>query len=300
MSFDFKSIKNTFNNLVSRDKNILNNILSLKSTVQKIDSVHNELKKKYTFRKKIIGLDSVYFQKILLNNEIANFENLYSIIINRIYADYYNIAKSINKFIKDSNTIQDKNASNFDKFYKYNYLDIKKKYTFEEVEKLFNFINEYINVITNSINNEKSDLLNDVNDNKTYNIDNFLYSCQSDISINIIKLKLYHNYLHYYTFLHETYYDKLDKKIKLLDDNTIHSIIDNNLFTQQINSIHINTDSELHPKPKSKPNHNSNPNPTSYPSESNGNKKPSINMNITKTPAKILQSLHSEIKNNLR
>ena len=226
MNIDFKNFKRTYDALIIKDKYILKNLDFINKDIIKIENVHNEMKEKYKQTQKLIGLDALYFQKILLINEIKNFDDLYNIIINRLYADYYNLGKLINNFINNNiKSLPEK--VNFKTIHKYNYLDLKKKYTFNDIDKIYNFVTSNLNLILNDINNKKSEL-NNIPDNVIYHIDNFMHSYQTDIVINEEKLKLFNDYIEYYLYLHEDYYEKLEKRINLLSSMSLHSIIDNN------------------------------------------------------------------------
>ena len=217
---DLKKTQTNFDKLLLKEKNLTKDSLFLQTDINNVNKIHKKMTENYKYKNKIIGLDTLQFQKILLINEKNSFDNCYNLIINRIYADYYNILKSISKFINESKTIKDKkNKSTFDK--KYNYLDIKKKYTSDEINTVFSNILINLNLIKTNIEYEKTNLETGIPDKTLYNIDNFISSCNSDININNIKIKLYSNYLEYYISLHNNYLDILEKKLKLLFSNSL-------------------------------------------------------------------------------
>ena len=119
--------------------------LKIKNKLQKINKVKSEIKKNYTRyikkeRQNYFGLDSFHFQNKIIDIEYDSLIELYHLIDNRIYGDYYKLFVMMVEYLK-KNLLNDqydkiKELSNLQKYPTYKDLDNYKKYDFDIINSI--------------------------------------------------------------------------------------------------------------------------------------------------------------------
>lgn len=240
------NIKN-FENIKNLKFNIDNIILNIKDISKKLIEYYHEFIKEYKSTIFIFGIDSLYFQNKLIENQLDSLLKLYNFILNRIYCEYYKLYKLIITFINENlnnNEIMN-NINKRNNFPKYNDLDIYKVYDFVLIINLQEEINNIFSLLNNVLM-EKKQLLSNHNMKKNIglNIDNFV----STYSFEVVKfedqIKLFDNYLNFFYNIHFKNLNRFLTKVKLFctqinndinfninemnRDNVIDLIMDNN------------------------------------------------------------------------
>lgn len=228
---EISSIRLNINNTLDK----LNDKISyIKTTYQKYISNNNN---------NVFGLDNLFFQNQLLIEEHNNLSNMYKLIENKIYGDYYKLLKLITT---DINTIPNgiiTNATPTDysqlisKYPAYKDLETLKMYEF----KLINSIHEEIVYIIKELNKvligKKVILQNDIKLAKRgFSLGNYLHTCEFNNLLIKEKIKLYIGYLTNYNIYHKLCLEKINNKL-----NTILEEIDSEI---NINLKKYNSDSD--------------------------------------------------------
>ena len=256
MQSNIQDLIDKFNNIKEIRKNsetILNN-LNLK--INAIHKVYLSYIQKTTRSEHNFGLDSFYFQKIMLEQENIYLKQFFSMIDNQIYKDYYKLYRLINKYIKES--IIDKNLSQ-SCTPKHNYpiykdLDNEHTYDFnttiilhDDIINILNTLNKYTTIKEVEWKNHEGKAY------KGFNIENFV-NTEKYLNRQIQQqIAMYIDFLDVFIKYHEKYLSRLNIKLKLLyaqiqsdikfDDNSSPSILSNNsqsLINAFDNTVNIN------------------------------------------------------------
>ena len=176
-----------------------------------------------------LGIDSLNFQNKLYLLKFENIKKFYNRIFNRIYGDYYKIHKLIKKYITTNTTIPPIDIT----FTQYKDLDQDKCYNFDEVIKIQNTINQYIQSLYDIINKKNITIEPFINSNNAgYAVKYYISEENTNINIYTNKCLLFINYLTTFNTYHNNYI--LDYLLQCRF-----------LITTIKNDVNFNIDSEL-------------------------------------------------------
>lgn len=190
--------------------------------IKKLDFIYEQFIKENNDTLFVLGLDTFYFQKMLINNEYDHMEINFKIINNRLYRDYYNLFKIIKTYIignvKDKK-IMEQIKSATAKFLPYDYLNIYKVYDFEMILLIYKEIVETIIDLKTIYNNKLIDLDN----YKTkatcgLNIQNIIFSYQNSINELASNICQFINYSSYFIDMHKKYYNNFAHKLNSMNN----------------------------------------------------------------------------------
>jgi hypothetical protein len=220
------SLKMKFNEIKDLRDSVSNLLFILTEKVATLNNIYKDLLQN-NLDETITGLDSLYFQSKLINIEIMNNNNIFKIIDNQIYCDYYKLYKSIRKYIQTNmtNTTFMSNMTNiknilslFDEstFPIYKDLDTKTHYAFENTIA----IQEIILQILNILNDEyllREDKLAIENDRKKtgLNIDTLINSVNYNNNDMKNNIDLFTEYLNIFNNFHAKYLTRFSLRAKL-------------------------------------------------------------------------------------
>jgi len=282
MASKFKILKEKFNGIKLNDNILMNGFKTIEVRINNYELVYNNIFQEYQHRKLVIGLDEFHFQKNMLMNEKYTLINFYDLIINRMYADYFKISKSIKQFIKEINKQHFINP--FKNHLKYNYIQLTDKYKLKQVEDLFTEIISVLEKLNEEIITDELNFLNYKENMVGLNINNFLISFDSEIKISKNRMNVFYEYLEYYIFLHNDYYNKLSQKINLI--LTLYNVKNNDQYSTINDNTHEkNMDDNTHEK---------------IMNDDNYKNKQNIFINIKKKNDNILESLQKQVLNYYR
>ena len=201
-----------FENIKNLKFIIDDDIVNIKNISIKLIEYYHDLIKEYNTTLFIFGIDSLYFQNKLIENELSNLLNLYELILNRMYCEYFKLYKMILTYI--NNHFSDHEVMSnlvINDFPKYDDLDIFKKYDFSLTINIQVEINNLFSLLK-LIFDDKIEKLNKNKMKKNYglNIDNFVNTYGFEVNNLEQQIKLFYNYLH---FFYDNHYKNL-KRIK--------------------------------------------------------------------------------------
>lgn len=212
--------------ILEKSKNSIVEIFSsLNEIIENLTNLYKEIIRSNNNSKLlIICLDTFHFQKVLLRNEYKSLQDFYNIISNRVYCDFYKLSSNIISYIK---TFEKKNSSktennilkkveDFKKYPVYDDLNINKEYNFNDITNLYNdildtlvLLSVYVSDNNNVLNNYKKQ--SDIG----LNLDNFIYSYESNVHEIENKINLFCNYTSFFIDSHNKYYTKFLTRIML-------------------------------------------------------------------------------------
>jgi hypothetical protein len=205
----------------------------------------------------LFGLDSLHFQNTLIDFEYSNLKNLYHLIDNKIYCEYYKLLKLINNYLiindRLNKVIIPIKISN--KYPAYKDLEPFKIYDFhlindihDDIINIFNDVLNYCKDELNKLNREKNNKRNGLN------LDNYINTIEYDI-LNIKQnIKLYTNYLKVFHNYHLTYLSRLNIRINIIWGQVSSDIKLNSL--NELNNFSDEQSNSLCPSPLSNKEHN--------------------------------------------
>ena len=187
----------------------------LEAKICKLKEFYSEFVKNNKNNLFIFGLDSFHFQGKLIDIEYEDIQRLYSAITNRIYCEYFKLYKIIVQYILDNITEQ----KIIDLVYVNNsypiYKDLEpfKKYDFEIIQSLHEFIIILLNSINGFLMNKEHDLkTHQIKNNIGLNIDNFVNTFQFNNVMLREQLILFISYIEFFHKLHLKYLTRFTTK----------------------------------------------------------------------------------------
>ena len=129
---NFKKAFSIIKDLREHSSNIL---IDIRSKLNILENTYKELLE-FNSDEHTTGLDSLYFQNKLFELQFVNNNNIFDIINNRIYGNYYKLYKEINKYILSQKYTLDNNY--IKEFPIYKDLDNDEKYDFKLIIEIYN------------------------------------------------------------------------------------------------------------------------------------------------------------------
>lgn len=220
---NIEALKNEFSYLLKSKNSIEEIFKSIAEIIENLSRLYKEIIKNHNNNKLlIICLDTFHFQKVLLKTENKGLHDYYKIISNRIYCDFYKLSTNIISYIrtfkkKDTSKLETnilKKIDDFSKYPCYDDLDIQKEYNFTEVKELYNDIIETLALLNLYVEENKNNLNNYQKQSEIgLNLDNFIYSYESNINEIENKLNLFCNYTLFFIQSHNKNYFKFLTRI---------------------------------------------------------------------------------------
>jgi hypothetical protein len=204
-------LKNTieldFQNIISNKVKCDDYVNQISELIEKINIKYNALIRNIKDNKNVeipiyLGIDSLNFQNKLYILKFENIKKFYMRVFNRIYGDYYKMHKHIKNYIISNTTIPVINVI----FTQYKDLDIDKCYQFDEIIKIQNTINQYIQSLYDIITKKNITIKPFINsDNAGYAVKYYISEENTNISIYTNKCLLFINYLTSFNTYHNNY-----------------------------------------------------------------------------------------------
>ena len=218
-------VKQVFDNVREMRDEIGSLFRVLDGRISKLGDVYNDFIRNTTQLKTpdvkvfVFSLDSFYFQNSLLKREYDYLNVYYTIIINRMYGEYYKLYKLMTEYVEKSHIDNKLNDALKNKKYpKYDDLDETKVYDFSLIVQLNEDI---IGVVSHLINilRDKEQSLKSYTANQNYglNVNNFVSTFNYDVVMLNEQIILYEKYLDFFYHVHEKLLKRLITKISLLE-----------------------------------------------------------------------------------
>ena len=146
---DSNNLKSKFIEIKNLRESVENLLKSLGDKINTLNSIYKELILN-NINETENGLDSLHFQSKLINYELENNYEIFNMLDNHMYCNYYKLYKNIVKYLDE--TIGNKNITSgfLNKNYPvYKDLDINTKYDFEIINEVYNTIIQIIDKLKN-------------------------------------------------------------------------------------------------------------------------------------------------------
>jgi len=207
--------------IVKQLRSDLNTIFSEIDEKQKILShLYDELVKTHQDKKYTLGIDSFHFQNKLIQLEYDNMKNVFNMIDNYVYCEYYKLHRLLYEFIgkeiKDKHIV-DKLLITHKKYPIYKDLEPTKIYDFNITIEINNTIQNAIQELKEYLDVRKKDLSEK---KKRSEIGINIHSILHEESYNNIileeRIHMFENHLNTFISHHSKYFSRLTIKLKLM------------------------------------------------------------------------------------
>ena len=217
-------------------KNIQKIFFDVNDKIQKIQKIYQSLMHDNTDKLSLYGLDTLNFQSKLFQLQIESCDNMYKILKNRIYGDYFKLYKIIINTCTNSNITDEKIISFLNKEHNisiYKDLEPTKEYSendlfivHESINQVITLLNDYVKS-RETIDAKHQDLIKN-----GFKINSFVYAYNYHNYLLKNQLELYLNYLDFYNHNHLKYFNKIKKQSNdILNDINNEIVFDkNNIF----------------------------------------------------------------------
>lgn len=212
------TVKINFENLLKLRNDIEKTFLFIEEKLSFLKNLYSEIVKAHSHKEYIFGIDSLYFQNKLIENDYSNLKNTLILIDNRVYCEYYSLYNMIKSYgrieFKDNNV---KKSVNFDMVFEpYKHLDNKKIYDIVKVKEIHAAIFACINELDTYLTTREYELERDKeHSSQGLNIDNLVHSEIYRNTLMKAKLDMFFKYLQVFHDHHYKYYTRLLAKGKM-------------------------------------------------------------------------------------
>ena len=218
--FKIKELKGKFDNLFNLRNYILCVFEEMETKLSVLKNIYKNIIKTHNNNvNAIFGIDSFYFQNMLIEKDYKDLKQNFQAIENRIYCEYYNLYKCINNYIKNDifmpEIISKINNNNYI-FPPYKQLDPYKKYDIVLIKELHNLIMLSLYELENIYNDNEVKVKVD-NQYSSYgiNIDNLVNNSIYNNLLLKTQIDMFINYMNVFHSHHKKYFARLLLKTKL-------------------------------------------------------------------------------------
>jgi len=227
MDSNLNVLKNNFSIIVTMRSEIQSTFNNLEVKISKLKEIYSNLLKNNNQTSYTFGLDSLSFQRKLIDVELNHMKQFYLLLNNRIYCEYYKLYKIISKYIKknfkDQKILDLINDENNLLIYKD--LEPYKEYGFDQIINLHELLLSILNGLSNNYLTKELKLQEyKVTNDCGLNLNNFIITYKFDIVVLKENIDLYINYLE---FFHSNQVKNLKRfitKIRILCSQIDHDI----------------------------------------------------------------------------
>ena len=224
LNYSSEELKKQLTELLNLKRESDDIIYNLTAKRDLISNQYFEIMRNNSYKDITFGLDSLTFQRMIINKNYDHLTDSIKIITNRIYGDYFRLYNIIIKLTESKASLKKflENSKKTIKHQSYKDLEIRKQYTESDINIIFSDIVDTIHISYQHLNNINESL--DVYKDKLkfgLNIDNFINSLEDNTLVVINKLNLFSRYVYSLCNFHKKYLNNFLKKAKIfLDDIT--------------------------------------------------------------------------------
>ena len=227
MNSKINILKNNFNIILNMRKEIYSIFENLEIKILKLKDIYFNLHKTNNENNYTFGLDSLFFQRRLIDVELKHMKQFNLLLNNRIYCEYYKLFKIISSYVKnnykDQKLLDIINVENTVAVYKD--LEPYKEYDFDQIINLHEILLSIINELTNYYLSKELKFKDyQVTNEAGLNLNNFVNTYKFDLIIMKENIELYINYLEYFHSNQIKNFKRFLTKINILHSQITHDI----------------------------------------------------------------------------
>jgi len=227
MNSKINILKNNFNIILNMRKEIYTNFENLELKILKLKDIYFNLHKANNDNNYTFGLDSLFFQRRLIDVEVKHMKQFNLLLNNRIYCEYYKLFKIISTYVKknyrEQKLLDILNVENNIGVYKD--LEPFKEYDYEKIVNLHELLLSIINELSNYYLSKELKYKNyQVSNEAGLNLNNFVNTYKFDLIMIKENIDLYTNYLEYFHTNQIKNLKRFLTKLNILHSQIIHDI----------------------------------------------------------------------------
>ena len=197
-------------------RNIQKIFIDIDEKIKKIKKIYNSLMNEHNDKLSLYGLDTLNFQSKLFQLQFENCDNMFKILNNRIYGDYFKLYKIIMNTCSNSSINDQKILSFLQKEHNitvYKDLEPTREYSENDLFVIHELINQIITLLGDylkskeNVDSKHQDLIK-----SGFKINSFAYSYNYHKYLLQNQMELYVNYLDFYNHNHLKYFHKIEKQ----------------------------------------------------------------------------------------
>jgi hypothetical protein len=227
MDSNLNALKNNFSIIVNMRSEIQSTFNNLEVKIAKLKEIYSNLLKNNNQSSYTFGLDSLAFQRKLIDVELNHMKQFFLLLNNRIYCEYYKLYKIISVYIKKSfkdqkilDLVNDEN-----KLLIYKDLEPYKEYGFEQIVNLHELILSILNGLCNNYSTKELKLQEyKMTNDCGLNLNNFIITFKFDNVVLKENIELYINYLEFFHTNQVKNLKRFITKIRILCSQIDHDV----------------------------------------------------------------------------
>ena len=232
-SHKINELKIRFNEIKDNYSEIETILVNLDEKIRYLKNIYLEFLKNNNDRLLVFGLDSFKFQNKVIDYEYMQMRKYFSLILNRVYCDYYRLHNIIVKYMKDKFAHEKKIKDiigHLNKFPKYDFLNVYKEYSFKNTNDIFHENIKLLQVMIDySLELNVEIRKEQMKETTGLNISNFIHTRQYTNDLLNKQIDLYINYIVFFLQLQKKYINRFLLKAKIMYGQIMKDInFDNN------------------------------------------------------------------------
>lgn len=232
-------VKQNFGKVLGIRDDIEGVFVILTTKLKTLKDIYADIAKNHTTNEFSFGLDSFYFQNLLIETDYNKLNSMFVDIDNQIYGEYFNLYRMIKDYaLKELLVDRTKRSTNFSlQFETYKRINSTKHYSILVVKEIHDAITACITEMESYLTARENDVVKDEEQSRQgLNIDNLVYAEMYRNSMLKAKIRMFYQYMNAFNSHHNKYYTRLLLKVKMQ-----HGIVNEDINIKQFSGVRDGT-----------------------------------------------------------
>jgi len=232
-------VKQNFGKVLGIRDDIEGVFVILTTKLKTLKDIYADIAKNHSTNEFSFGLDSFYFQNLLIETDYNKLNSMFVDIDNQIYGEYFNLYRMIKDYaLKELLVDRTKRSTNFSlQFETYKRINSTKHYSILVVKEIHDAITACITEMESYLTARENDVVKDEEQSKQgLNIDNLVYAEMYRNSMLKAKIHMFYQYMNAFNSHHNKYYTRLLLKVKMQ-----HGIVNEDINIKQFSGVRDGT-----------------------------------------------------------
>lgn len=232
-------VKQNFGKVLGIRDDIEGVFVILTTKLKTLKDIYADIAKNHSTNEFSFGLDSFYFQNLLIETDYNKLKSMFVDIDNQIYGEYFNLYRMIKDYaLKELLVDRTKRSTNFSlQFETYKRINSTKHYNILVVKEIHDAITACITEMESYLTARENDVVKDEEQSRQgLNIDNLVYAEMYRNSMLKAKIHMFYQYMNAFNSHHNKYYTRLLLKVKMQ-----HGIVNEDINIKQFSGVRDGT-----------------------------------------------------------
>lgn len=228
-------VKQKFGEVLDIRDDIEGVFVILTTKLKTLKDIYTEIAKNHSTNEFSFGLDSFYFQNLLIETDYNKLNSMFIDIDNQIYGEYFNLYRMIKDYAaKELLVDKTKRSTNFSlQFETFKRINSSKHYSISVVKEMHDAVTACISEMETYLSARESDVIKDEEQSRQgLNIDNLVYAEMYRNSMMKAKIRMFYQYMNAFNSHHNKYYTRLLLKVKMQ-----HGIVNEDINIKQFSGV---------------------------------------------------------------